>query len=85
MRWTATIPARQTAYSARCPAPALHGSALGAVVDGDGLRVREVQRNGPGHAQLVKRDVGVAADDGSRREVHTLAHQVASHPTLLAL
>eukprot|EP00958_Prasinococcus_capsulatus_P026051 scaffold4543_cov350-Prasinococcus_capsulatus_cf.AAC.1 len=55
------------------------------VVGGDRLRHGQVARDGPGHAHLVHRDVGVGRDHRARREVDALAHQVAADAPLLAL
>ena len=37
------------------------------------------------HAQLVKLETGVWRDDGPRREVNSLTHQVSSQSSFLAL
>ena len=49
------------------------------------LRKGEVLSNGPGHAHLIDVKVGVRRDDSTGREVHSLPHQVPTHPTFLAL
>mmetsp|Transcript_11745 Transcript_11745/g.47415 ORF Transcript_11745/g.47415 Transcript_11745/m.47415 type:complete len:693 (-) Transcript_11745:659-2737(-) len=49
------------------------------------LGVCEVARDRAGHADLVDADVRVGRDDGASGEVHSLAHEVASHAALLAL
>mmetsp|Transcript_15235 Transcript_15235/g.35012 ORF Transcript_15235/g.35012 Transcript_15235/m.35012 type:complete len:225 (+) Transcript_15235:3832-4506(+) len=51
----------------------------------DDLWVGQVARDGARHAHLVDGEVGVWSDDGTRREVDSLAHQVASDAALLAL
>lgn len=55
------------------------------VVRGDRLGVGHVERNAPGHSQHVDPDVWVGGDDGTGREVNSLAHQVPTHPPLLGL
>jgi hypothetical protein len=56
-----------------------------AVAGRDGLGKGEVERDRPGHAQLVDADVGVARDDGARGKVDALAHEVTAHAPALAL
>ena len=53
-----------------------------AVEGRDRLWEREVERDRPGHAELVDADVGVAGDDGARGEVDALAHEVAADAAL---
>mmetsp|Transcript_35160 Transcript_35160/g.76853 ORF Transcript_35160/g.76853 Transcript_35160/m.76853 type:complete len:281 (+) Transcript_35160:3348-4190(+) len=55
------------------------------VVRGHHLRDGEVERDGPGHAQLVQAEGGVGGDDGARGEVHALPHEVPADAPLLAL
>lgn len=51
----------------------------------DNLGERHVGRDGSWHAHLVDLQVGVGGDDGSGREVHTFAHQIAPHSPLFSL
>ena len=46
-------------------------------------RVGQIGRNAQRHAQLVQRNVGVGRNDGARRKVAALAHQVVAHAALL--
>jgi len=45
---------------------------------GDDFRIGHVQRDRTRHADFVDAQVGIGGDDGTRREVDTLAHQIAS-------
>ena len=49
------------------------------------LREGHVQRDAPGDAELVNRQVGVGRNHAARTEVHSLAHQVAADAAALAL
>jgi len=49
------------------------------------LRVGQRGRDGARHAHLLDREVGVGCDDGARREVDALPHQVAAHAPVLPL
>ena len=45
----------------------------------------ETHRDFFGNAQLPHRQIGVARDDGTRAEIHALAHQVATNTPILAI
>ena len=51
----------------------------------DDLGVGERGRDGARHAHLVDGEVRIGRDDGARREVDALAHEVAADAALLAL
>ena len=55
------------------------------VVRRHGFRIRHVQRDGPRNSELVEHQVWIGRNDGTRREIHALTHQVASNSTRLAL
>lgn len=70
-------PLQNTHYPpASSPLPVLHR---------DRLREGQVERDAPGHPKLVNPNVGVPRDDGTRRKVHALAHEVAADAPALAL
>ena len=54
------------------------------VVRGNHLRKGQIERDGPGYTELVQRQVRIARDDSSGREIDTLPHQVPTHPALLS-
>jgi len=51
----------------------------------DSLREGEIRSNVKRNAKLIKLQVWIGSNDGSRRKVYSLPHQVASEPTFLAL
>lgn len=51
----------------------------------DSLREGQVESNAPWYTQLIDADVGIPSNDGTGREIHTLAHQVATNPPTFPL
>ena len=49
------------------------------------LWIGQVQRDRSRHSDLIDTDIGIGRDDGTRREIDALAHEIATQSALLAL
>ena len=49
------------------------------------LRIRHVERDGPRNSEFIQHEVRIGRNDGTRREIDALTHQVTSDATSLTL